>query len=92
MEELCLKFIPATIRLRRNIDQQKQSDTVIIATMIWGKMMRFPTQISTYHAVCGFLYPDNFPSHSRYNRLNTNLKESLKIIRYEYVKSLDTLL
>jgi len=89
VEELYLKFIPVTIRLRRNIDQQKQPDPVIIATMIWGIMMGFPTQISTYHAVCAFLYPDDFPSHSRYNRLCANLKVSLKIIRYEYVKSLD---
>lgn len=89
VEELYLKFIPDTIRLRRNIDQQKQPDTVIIATIIWGMMMGFPTQVSTYHAVCAFLYPDDFPSHSRYNRLSANLKVALKIIRYEYVKSLN---
>lgn len=57
--------------------------------MIWGIMMGFPTQISTYHAVCAFLYPDDFPSHSRYNRLSANLKVALKIILYEYVKSLN---
>lgn len=44
---------------------------------------------TTYHAVCAFLYPDNFMSHSRYNRLSTNLKVALKIIRCEYLKSLD---
>ena len=89
VEELYLKFVPDTIRLRRNIDQQKQPDTVIIATIIWGMMMGFPTQISTYQAVCAFLYPTNFPSYSRYNRLSANLNIALKIIRYEYVKSLD---
>ncbi|MGF1919661.1 IS982 family transposase, partial [Enterococcus faecalis] len=30
-----------------------------------------------------------FLSHSRYNRLSANLNKALKIIRYEYVKSLD---
>nr|WP_279263224.1 IS982 family transposase [Enterococcus durans] len=89
VEYLYLKYVPDTIRLRRNIDQQKQPGTVIIATTIWGMVLGFPTQISTYHAVCTFLYPDDFPSHSRYNRLSANLKEALKIIRYEYVKSLD---
>lgn len=89
VEELYLKFVPDTIRLRRNIDQQKQPDTVIISTIIWGMMMGFPTQISTYQAVCAFLYPDDFPSHSRYNRLSANLNIALKIIRYEYVKTLD---
>lgn len=34
-------------------------------------------------------YPTNFPSHSRDNRLSANLNIALKIIRYEYVKSLD---
>ena len=56
VEELYLKFIPATIRLRRNIDQQKQPDTVIIATMIWGIWLGFPTQISTYYAVCALFF------------------------------------
>lgn len=89
VEELYLKFVPDTIRLRRNINQQKQPDTVIISTIIWGMMMGFPTQISTYQAVCALLYPDDFPSHSRYNRLSANLNIALKSIRYEYVKTLD---
>ncbi|MDT2817917.1 hypothetical protein P7H55_08700 [Vagococcus lutrae] len=44
VEELYLNFVPDTIRLRRNINQRKQPDTVIIATMIWGMMMGFPTK------------------------------------------------
>ena len=52
-------------------------------------MKEFPTQISVYQASCIFLYPHNFPSHSRYNRLSTNLMVVLKIIRYEYINSLD---
>jgi len=89
VSELYLKFAPKKIRLRRNIDQQKKPDSVIISTIIWGIMMGFPTQISTYQAICTFLYPDDFPSYSRYNRLSANLKETLKIIRYEYIKTLD---
>ena len=89
VDELYFKFVPDTIRLRRNINQQKQPDTVILATIIWGIRLGFPTQISTYQAVCAFLYPDVFPSHSRYCRLSGNLKEVIKIIRYEYVKSLE---
>lgn len=89
VSELYLKFVPDTIRLRRNVNQQKQPDIVIIAAIVWGMMMGFPTQISTYQAICAFLYPNDFPSYSRYNRLSANLKVALKIIRYEYVKSLD---
>lgn len=88
VEELYFKFVPKTIRLRRNVNQQKQLNTVIIATIIRGIMLGFPTQFSTYQAVCTFLYPDDFPSYSRYCRLSGNLKETLKIIRYEYVKIL----
>lgn len=88
--ELYLKFIPDMIRLRRNTDQQKQPDTVIISTIIWGLMMGFPSQSDTYRAICAFLYASSdFVSRSRYSRLCANLKNVVKIIRYEYVKSLD---
>lgn len=91
VDYLYLKFVPTTIRLRRNIDQQKQPDTVIIATIIWGLMMGFPSQSSTYRAICTFLYATfAFPSRSRYGRICGNLKNALKIIRFEYVKSLNT--
>lgn len=90
VEELYLQFVPAMIRLRRNIDQQKQPDTVIISTIIWGMMMGFSSQSDAYRAICAFLYvSSDFPSRSRYSRICGNLKNVLKIIRYEYVKSLD---
>lgn len=63
---------------------------MIIATFIWGIMMGFSTQSCTYRAICAFLYPaSDFPSRSRYSRICGNLNNVLKIIRYEYVKSLD---
>lgn len=34
VKDLYLKFIPDTIRLRRNVNQQKQSDIVILSTVI----------------------------------------------------------
>ncbi len=90
VEKLYRKFIPDLVRFRRNVDQQKQPDTVIIATFIWGIMMGFSTQSCTYRAICAFLYPaSDFPSRSRYSRICGNLNNVLKIIRYEYVKSLD---
>ncbi|EKR9304420.1 hypothetical protein P9705_002940 [Enterococcus faecalis] len=57
IEELYLNFVPDTIRLRRNINQQKQPDTMIIATMILGMMMGFPIPKSTYQAICTFCIP-----------------------------------
>lgn len=73
--ELYLKFIPDIIRLRRNTDQQKQPDTVIISTIIWGLMMGFPSQSDTYRAICAFLYASSdFVSRSSYSRLCANLK------------------
>lgn len=53
-------------------------------------MLGFPNQSATYRAICTFLYhSSDFPSRSRYSRICGNLKNVLKIIRYEYVKSLD---
>lgn len=90
VEELYLKFIPDTIRLRRNINQQKQADTVIISKIIFGLMIGFPSQSGTYRAICAFLYPSSaFPSRTMYSRFCGGLKTALKIIRYEYVNSLD---
>lgn len=45
-EELYFIFVPETIRLRRNINQQKQPDFVIIAPIIWGIMLGFLRSVS----------------------------------------------
>ncbi|MGG5372759.1 hypothetical protein IGI67_004432 [Enterococcus sp. AZ196] len=90
IEEIYHKFIPDFVRFKRNVDQQKQPDTVIIATFIWGIMMVFSNQSCTYRTICAFLYPtSDFPSRSRYSRICRNLNNVSKIILYEYVKSLD---
>ena len=62
---------------------------MIISTIIWGIIVEFSTQISTYQAIRAFLYPNDYPSDSRYSRLSVNLKEILKIVHYDYVKELD---
>ena len=75
--------IPDKIKNRRNTDQLKQRDTVIIACVIWGIINGYTSQRATYRAVCSVLFPNgDFPSRSRFTRLSSNLAYTIKIIRY----------
>ncbi len=75
--------VPDKIKNRRNTDQLKQRDTVIIACVIWGIINGYTSQRATYRAVCSVLFPNgDFPSRSRFTRLSSNLAYTIKIIRY----------
>ncbi|MBK4850314.1 IS982 family transposase [Enterococcus faecium] len=79
--------VPNKIKNRRNIDQMKQHDIVIIACIIWGVITGYTSQRATYRAVCTVLFPNgNFPSKSRFTRLSANLAYTIKIIRYFFIK------
>ena len=73
--------VPNKIKSRRNIDQLKQHDTVIIACFIWGIINSYTSQSATYRAVYKVLFPiGDFSSRSRFTRLSLNLAYTLKII------------
>ena len=81
--------VPDKIKNRRNTDQLKQRDTVIIAGVIWGIINGYTSQRATYRAVCSVLFPNgDFPSRSRFTRLSSNLAYTIKIIRYFFIKKL----
>ncbi|BDP77287.1 hypothetical protein EfmAA242_15150 [Enterococcus faecium] len=81
--------VPDKIKNRRNTDQLKQRDTVIIACVIWGIINGYTSQRATYRAVCSVLFPNgDFPSRSRFTRLSSNLAYTIKIIRYFFIKKL----
>ncbi|HCO71285.1 MAG TPA: IS982 family transposase [Enterococcus sp.] len=81
--------VPRKIKNRRNTDQLKQHDTVIIACIIWGIINGYTSQRATYRAICTVLYPNGeFPSKSRFTRLSSNLAYTIKIIRFFFVKKL----
>ncbi|HAR0150227.1 TPA: IS982-like element ISEfm1 family transposase, partial [Enterococcus faecium] len=81
--------VPDKIKNRRNTDQLKQRDTVIIACVIWGIINGYTSQRATYRAVCYVLFPNgDFPSRSRFTRLSSNLAYTIKIIRYFFIKKL----
>ncbi|TKO94020.1 hypothetical protein DVY30_13465 [Enterococcus faecium] len=48
--------VPDKIKNRRNTDQLKQRDTVIIACVIWGIINGYTSQRATYRAVCSVLF------------------------------------
>lgn len=70
IQPLYLSFVPKAIQHRRNIEQAKVSDTMIIALMCWQVELKITTQIRFYHYLVSDIFPiDSFPERSRFNRL-----------------------
>ncbi|BDP89335.1 hypothetical protein EfmAA818_29310 (plasmid) [Enterococcus faecium] len=81
--------VPDKIKNRRNTDQLKQRDTVIIACVIWGIINGYTSQRATYRGYFFIKKPNgDFPSRSRFTRLSSNLAYTIKIIRYFFIKKL----
>lgn len=81
--------VPNKIKRRRNTDQLKQHDTVIISCIIWGVINGYTSQRATYRAICTVLFPNgDFPCQSRFTRLSSNLAYTIKIIQYFFVKEI----
>ncbi|WWB63480.1 hypothetical protein V5243_12310 [Enterococcus faecium] len=77
--------VPDKIKNRRNTDQLKQRDTVIIACVIWGIINGYTSQRATYIAVCSVLFPNgDFPSRSRFTRLVKGLESRFESILLAY--------
>lgn len=81
--------VPNKIKRRRNTDQLKQHDIVIIACIIRGVINGYTSQRATYRAICTVLFPHgDFPCQSRFTRLSSNLAYIIKIIRYFFIKEI----
>ncbi|MEQ9763620.1 IS982 family transposase [Streptococcus sp. ZJ151] len=81
-------FVPVTIRHRRNVHLQKQSDVVIIASYLWAIQEGCQTASAIYRAIRHNLFPDNFPERSRFCRICQNLAQSIQRMRYFMVLDL----
>jgi hypothetical protein len=84
--KLYKKYVPDTIKNRKNVDKLVQPDTVIIACVLWGCMLGYNSQRATYRAVRTILFSTEFPSRTRYTRLCASLTYAIKIIRFFFVK------
>jgi transposase len=86
--KLYQKLVPDEVKNRKNIEVAIQSDEVIISTIIWGLVEGHPSQSATYRSVKSNLFPDKFPSRSRYSRTCANLARVIKLIRSHYMKEI----
>lgn len=82
------RFVPSSVRNRRNVHLQKQPDVVIIASYIWAIQEGCRTASDIYRAIRHNLFPDNFPERSRFCRICQNLAQSIQYMRYFMVLEL----
>jgi len=76
------RFVPSSVRNRRNVHIQKQPDVVIIASYIWAIQEEFRTVSDIYRSIRHNLFLDNFLEGSRFCRICQNLAQSIQRMRY----------
>lgn len=86
--DLYKKYVPSSVQNRRNVSLQKQSDTVIIACVLWTLMQEHKNQTAAYRAICSHLFNENFPERSRFCRICQNLSFVIKLIRFHFIQEL----
>lgn len=82
------RFIPDTVRHRRNLHLQKQPDVILIACYLWAVEEGCHTASAIYRAIRHSLFPSNFPERSRFCRICQNLSKSIQRMRYFMVLDL----
>ncbi|WP_075492138.1 IS982 family transposase [Enterococcus thailandicus] len=82
------KYVPNTIKYRKNIVLQKQSDPVVISCVLWALMEGHQNQSEAYRAIRSTLFKDSFPERSRFCRICQNLAFTIKLIRYFFIEEL----
>lgn len=85
MEEFYLKCITYATHFQRNVNQQKQPNTLIISIIILCMITGFPNQSDTYRGYTILLMYSANQDIVEFLRIKKNV---LKIICYEYLKSL----
>jgi hypothetical protein len=81
------RFVPSSIRQRRNIRQQIQPDTVLITVCILGKMFGFTQERMWHKFVVGNLFDkQDFPERSRFNRICRQLQGVIQWLRYQFTR------
>ena len=86
--DLYKKYVPSSVQNRRNVSLQKQSDTVIIACVLWTSMQDYKNQTAVYRAIRSHLFNENFPERSRFCRICQNLSFVIKLIRFHFIQEL----
>lgn len=88
IQPLYLSFVPKAIQHRRNVNQTKVSDTLIIALMCWQVELKITTQTRFYQYLVNDIFPiGSFPERSRFNRLCCQAWISIQFIRVGVVQT-----
>ncbi|WP_196593412.1 hypothetical protein [Pectinatus sottacetonis] len=76
------KYVPESIRKRRNIKQSKLDDVTVLTLMCWQVELKITVQSRYYQFLKNCIFEEGFlPERSRFNRICRNTAISLQLIR-----------
>lgn len=88
IQPLYLSFVPQTIQHRRNIDQTKLSDPLLIALMCWQVDLKMTVQTRFYQFLTTTVFTkSSLPAWSRFNRLCRQAWINIQFIRIGLIKT-----
>lgn len=88
IQPLYLSFVPQTIQHRRNIDQTKLSDPLLIALMCWQVDLKMTVQTRFYQFLTTTVFTkSSLPERSRFNRLCRQAWINIQFIRIGLIKT-----
>ena len=86
--ELYEKYVPKSIRFRKNVHLQIQPDVILLSSYTWALQQGCKSANAIYRAIRTNLFPESFPERSRFCRICQNLSQTIQLIRYYFVNSI----
>lgn len=82
IQPLYQKYVPSSIRHRRNIQHCKLDDVLVISLLCWQVELKITTQLRFYYFLQNNIFPkSSLPERSRFNRICNNAFCFLQWIR-----------
>lgn len=82
------KYVPKSVRFRKNVHLQMQPDVILISSYIWALQQGCKSANAIHRAIRTNLFPECFPERSRFCRICQNLSQTIQMMRYYFVKPL----
>lgn len=87
IQPLYQKYVPSSIRHRRNIQHCKLDDVLVISLLCWQVELKITTQLRFYYFLQNNIFPkSSLPERSRFNRICNNAFCFLQWIRIGILK------
>ena len=87
IQPLYQKYVPSSIRHRRNIQHCKLDDVLVISLLCWQVELKITTQLRFYYFLQNNIFPKfSLPERSRFNRICNNAFCFLQWIRIGILK------